>query len=410
MKWSGPGKLSQWPGLASVLSRLSDAGVNVTEETALRVSAVFSCVRVLGEALGMLPWHLFQRLQPRGRAEAPGHPVAALYRRPNPEITPSQFKEVLQAHCALWGNAYAEKQLDGSGQTVALWPLLPDRTRMERDQLTGIVRCITRLPNGQEVGLPRYRVLHIPGFGFDGLSGCSVVRMASNAVGLAIAAEKFGAKFFGSGAHPTGVLEHPEDLGTDGVAKAEIQREYEESMSGLDNAHRILILEEGMKWHQLGIPPGDAQFLETRQFQVIEICRLFRIPPHMVMDLLRATFSNIEHQGMDFVRWTLGPWLVRWEENLNAQLLVPGDQATYYTKFNANALMRGDMLTRYQAYGIGRQWGWLSADDVCELEDRDPLPDGQGAIYLNPMNMIPAGSWTGTPPPPARPKDEGVAA
>jgi len=241
-------------------------------------------------------------------------------------------------------------------------------------------------PNSGTVTLRRDEILHIPGLGFDGLIGYSPIAMAKNAIGMSLATEEYGASFFANGANPGGVLEHP------GVIK-DIQRvkdSWNSAYQGSGNAHRIAVLEEGMKFQAIGIPPEQAQFLETRKFQINEIARIFRIPPHMVGDLEKSSFSNIEQQSLEFVKYTLDPWVVRWEQSLQQSLLLPSEKSSIFIKFNVDGLLRGDYQSRMNGYAVGRQNGWLSANDIRELEDMNRIPAEEGGdLYLVNGNMLP---------------------
>jgi HK97 family phage portal protein len=241
-------------------------------------------------------------------------------------------------------------------------------------------------PNSGTVILRRDEILHIPGLGFDGLIGYSPIAMAKNAIGMSLATEEYGASFFANGANPGGVLEHP------GVIK-DIQRvkdSWNSAYQGSGNAHRIAVLEEGMKFQAIGIPPEQAQFLETRKFQINEIARIFRVPPHMVGDLEKSSFSNIEQQSLEFVKYTLNPWVVRWEQSLQQSLLLPSEKNSIFIKFNVDGLLRGDYQSRMNGYAVGRQNGWLSANDIRELEDMNRIPAEEGGdLYLVNGNMLP---------------------
>lgn len=367
--------------------RSSNTGLSVTETTALSVVAVYACVRILSETVASLPLFLYKRLD-RGKQRAGDHPLyPLLHDVPNPEMNSFTFRETLMAHLVTWGNAYAEIEWDSYTKVKALWPLRPDRMQVWRENDQIVYKYY--LPNSAGmVTLPAYRVWHIPGLGFDGLVGYPPITLAREAIGLSLATEEFGARFFGSGAAPGGVLEHPGKLSKD--AQDNLRKSWNEMHSGLSNQHRLAILEEGMKWNKIGIPPDDAQFLETRKFQKNEIASFFHIPPHMIGDLERATFSNIEEQALEFVVYTMRPWLVRWEQSINQKLLNPDERADYFAEFLVDGLLRGNIQARYQAYATGRQWGWLSANDIRELENQNPLPGEEGDIYLNPMNMVPA--------------------
>ena len=381
-------------GLAKPESRLIDAlggnkstaGVSVNENTALKSTAVFACVRVLAETIASLPLFVYRRID-RGKEKATEHPLyQILHDRPNEEMTSFTFRETLMGHLALWGNAYAEIVRDRGGRVRELWPLRPDKTWPERDKTAKKLRYKLILPDGEGVILPGDRVLHIPGLSFDGLVGYSPIRLAREAIGLSLAAEEFGARFFSNGARPGGVLEHPNSLSEE--AQKRLRQSWNEMHQGLDKQHRIAILEEGMTYKQIGIPPEDAQFLETRKFQLNEIARIYRVPPHMIGDLDKATYSNIEQQSIDFVVNTIRPWLVRWEQAINSKLLTPSEQKKYFAEFKVDGLLRGDIESRYKAYATARQWGWMSANDVRELENMNPIEGGD--VYLIPLNMIPA--------------------
>jgi len=373
-------------GLA-IAGRRTATGAAVTEATALNSSAVFACVRLLAETTAMVPLITYRRLTPRGKERAFQHPLyTLLHDSPNPEMPAMVFRETLQGHLCTWGNAFAEIDWGPDGYVKALWPLRPDRVRVARQN--GEVAYQLKLPSGQTVILPTYRVLHIPGFGFDGLVGYSPVQLARESIGLSLATEEFGARFFGNGANPGGVLRHPHKLSQ--PAQDNIRESWNEMHSGLSNQHRIAILEEGMDYVKVGIPPDDAQFLETRQFQVTEIARWFHVPPHMIGDLSRSTNNNIEQQSLEFVTYSLGPWLTRWEQYCHLKLLLPAERGMYFVEHLVDALLKGDVQARYNAYSVGRQWGWLSADDVREKENMNPLPEGQGDIYMVPLNMVPA--------------------
>ena len=239
---------------------------------------------------------------------------------------------------------------------------------------------------GSTVYLDPSEVLHIPGLGFDGLVGYSPIAMAKNAIGMAIACEEYGAKFFANGAAPGGVLEHP------GTIKdpQRVRESWQSTFGGSGNANKIAVLEEGMKYTPIGISPEQAQFLETRKFQINEIARIFRVPPHMVGDLEKSSFSNIEQQSLEFVKYTLDPWVIRWEQSIQRSLLSKDEKAVYFVKFNLEGLLRGDYQSRMNGYAIGRQNGWMSANDIRELENLDRIPAEEGGdLYLINGNMLP---------------------
>lgn len=362
------------------------SGVQVNEFTALNLSAVWAAVRLLANAVAVPPLLLYER-QERGRRRATDHPLyRILHDRPNPEMTAVTFKQVIQAHAVTWGNGYAEIERDGAGRPRALWPLLPHLTWVERRNGRRVV--VTTLLDGRQVALPAENVLHVPGLGYDGLMGHSVIRHARESLGLARAAELYGASWFAGGGRPSGVLMYDKALSPE--QKANLRQEWQQIHGGLKNAHRVAILEAGMKWQQIGLPPDDAQFLGTREFSVEEVARWFGVPPHKLAHLKHAHFSNIEHQKIEFHTDSALPWYVTWEQAVNTTLIPERERSRYYAEFLAEALLRGDHKTRYEAYSIGRQWGWLSANDIREMENMNPLPGEEGDIYLVPLNMVPA--------------------
>ena len=364
----------------------STSGKNVNERTAMQTTAVYSCVRILSEAIASLPVHLY-RYAGRGKERVYDHPLYyLLHDEPNPEMTSFVFRETLMSHLLIWGNAYAQIIRDGGGRVLGLYPLLPDKVEVDRDDKGELYYVYNRYsdenPNFGEYGrgyLAPEDVLHIPGLGFDGLVGYSPIAMAKNAVGMTLACEEYGAGFFENGATPGGVLEHP------GVLKdpAKVRESWHAVYGGSKNAGKVAVLEEGMKYQQIGIPPEEAQFLETRKFQVDEIARLYRIPPHMVGDLDKSSFSNIEQQSLEFVKYTLDPWVIRWEQSLQKALLLPQEKREYFVKLNVDGLLRGDYQSRMTGYSVGRQNGWLSANDIREMEDMNPIPAEEGGdLYL----------------------------
>ena len=306
-------------------------------------------------------------------------------------MTSFVFRETLMSHLLLWGNAYAQIIRDGRGNPLALYPLLPSKMDVTRARSGNLIYTYRRdsgeskiSPDYETVTLRRDEVLHIPGLGFDGLIGYSPIAMAKNAIGMALATEEYGAKFFANGANPGGVLEHP------GVIK-DIQRvkdSWNDAYRGAGNAHRVAVLEEGMKFQAIGIPPEQAQFLETRKFQINEIARIFRVPPHMVGDLEKSSFSNIEQQSLEFVKYTLDPWVVRWEQSLQQSLVLPSEKSSVFVKFNLDGLLRGDYKSRMEGYATARQNGWMSTNDIRELEDMNRIPAEEGGdLYLINGNM-----------------------
>lgn len=371
----------------SFLFGRTTSGKPVNERTAMQTTAVYACVRILAEAVASLPLHVYEYQDDGGKKLVHDHPLYyLLHDEPNPEMTSFVFRETLMSHLLIWGNAYAQIIRDGTGRVLGLYPLLPDKMDVQRDDRGNIYYVYSRNsdenPMFKEYGdirLKAEEVLHIPGLGFDGLIGYSPIAMAKNAVGMTLACEEYGASFFANGANPGGVLEHP------GVLKdpSKVRESWNSVYRGVNNAHKIAVLEEGMKYQQIGIPPEEAQFLETRKFQINEIARLYRIPPHMIGDLDKSSFSNIEQQSLEFVKYTLDPWVIRWEQSLQRSLLLPGEKGKYFIKLNVDGLLRGDYQSRMNGYAVGRQNGWFSANDIREMENMNPIPDEQGGnLYL----------------------------
>ena len=381
----------------------SASGKVVTERSAMQMTAVYACVRILSEAIAELPLHLYRYNENGGKEKALDHPLyLLLHDEPNPEMTSFVFRETLMTHLLLWGNAYAQVLRNGKGEVIGLYPLMPNRMSVDRDEHGQLYYKYQRgsdEPGGRSeaVILRHPDVLHIPGLGFDGLVGYSPIAMAKNAIGLAIAAEEFGAKFYANGAAPGGILEHP------GTIKDpnRVRESWQSTFGGSGNSNKIAVLEEGMKFTQISIAPDQAQFLETRKFQINEIARIFRVPPHMVGDLEKSSFSNIEQQSLEFVKYTLDPWVTRWEQSLMRTLFTEEEKKAYFIKFNLEGLLRGDYASRMSGYATARQNGWMSANDIRELENMDRIPAEEGGdLYLINGAMLPlanAGAYADAP-------------
>ena len=350
----------------------SVSGKSVTARSAIQVSTVYACVRVIAETVASLPLNVFEATD-KGGVKALEHPLQhLLHDEPNPEMTSFIWRETMLSHLLLWGNSYAQIIRTGRNGIVSLYPLLPDHMEVDRDSRGKLTYTYTT-SEGRMVRLDPTDVLHIPGLGFDGVMGYSPIALEKSAVGLSIAAEEYGSKFFGNGAMPSGVLTHPNTVKDPSA-----------------NSGKVAILEESMTFTPISIPNDAAQFLETRKFQVTEICRIFRVPPHMIGDLERATFSNIESQNISFAVHTIRPWLVRIEQAMDRALFPETEKGRFYVRFNLDGLMRGDYKSRMEGYAIARQNGWMSANDIRELENLNPLSDGEGGnLYLVNGNMIP---------------------
>jgi HK97 family phage portal protein len=389
------------PGILSALGLYPSgggAGRSITPEAAMRTSAVYSCVRVISESIGAIPCHVYERTGPKSRRLATDvAQYALLHDTPNTFQTPFVFKMTLGAQCSLWGNFVALIVRTKGGDPLELVPVAAKdveirfdvATRRKRFKVNGLL-----VDDGE--------VIHVPALGWDGLVGLSPIAQARNTIGNALAADEFMRTFVENGTKLAGVLQHPDKLGED--ALKHLRESWTQIYAGAMNAGKVAILEEGMSFKELTMPLEDAQFIESRKFSVSDIARIFRVPPHMIGDLEKATFSNIEQQSIDFVTHTLMPWLVRIEEEFNRKLFIRGDERSrFYAKFNADALQRGDMKSRYDAYRIGREASFLCPDDIRALEDLDPVPNGKGQGFIEPLNFKPLGSVT---PPAVPPKPE----
>ncbi|MBR3795649.1 MAG: phage portal protein [Clostridia bacterium] len=370
----------------------SAAGQSVNERSAMQMSAVYACVRILAESIASLPLHFYQYNDAGGKEKAVNHPLYwLLHDEPNPEMSSFSFRETLMTHLLLWGNAYAQIIRNGRGEVIALYPLMPDRMTVDRDARGRIYYEYARsesdantLGKKSSVILSPEDVFHIPGLGFDGLVGYSPIAMAKQAIGMGLACDEYGASFYQNGAQPGGVLEHPNVL----KDPKRVRESWNAIYQGSKNAHRIAVLEEGMTYKPITISPEQAQFLETRKFQIDEIARIFRVPPHMIGDLEKSSFSNIEQQSLEFVKYTLAPWISRWEQAIQRSLLLISERTRYFARFNVEGLLRGDYQSRMNGYAVARQNGWMSANDIRELESLDMIPDEQGGnLYLINGNM-----------------------
>ena len=360
----------------------ADSGEQVDEKSAMQIATVYACVRLLAESVAQLPLHLYRYTDSgTGKEMATDHPLyAVIHRQPNPEMTSFSWRETMMVHLLLYGNAYCQIIRDGKNGVVSVYPLLPENVEVDRDEhgeIYYIYHAYTDETPGEknkDIIFRREEVLHVPGLGFNGLVGFSPIAMMKNSLGSTLAVEKYGSAFFKNGAQPSGVLEHP------GVLKnpEKIRQNWSDVYGGANNAHKVAVLEEGMSYKAISLPPEDSQFLSTRQFGVEEICRIFRVPPHMVQDLQRATFNNIEHLAIEFVMHTLMPWLVRIEQAIIKDVLIDEEKNEFFPKFNVDGLMRGDYKSRMEGYAVAITNGIMSVNDVRKLEDLDPLDEDEG--------------------------------
>jgi len=385
--WKGPYNLATITAGLFGDSPPSSTGVQVSEETALTYAPVWACVYAISSDEAALPLIHYQRLPNGGKRR---YTESKLYRllhdEPNPEMSSMTMRETMTAHMLTWGNAYAEIERDQAGRPLYLWPLTPGRVQPVRTR-TGDLAY--RVDGVSGVVIPAADMIHVPGLGFDGVCGYSVIAKARESMGLGLATERFGGTFFGNGATFGGVISLGPGEQLTEAAEKNFREKVEARHQGVDRAHKFLLLGNQAKYERLGIPPEDAQFLETRTFQIEDQCRWFRMPPHKIQHLLRSTNNNIEHQGIEYYTDCLSKWLKRWEQELNRKLIPPSERRIQFIEHVIEGAMRGDLPSRYAAYAIGRQWGWLSPNDVREKENLNPLEKG-GDIYLVPMNMAPA--------------------
>jgi len=367
----------------------TSAGVRVTSTTAMQMVAVYSCIDILSRTVGSLPLYLYRRLAGGGKDLVRKHPLFSLMRRqPNPEMTAMRYRSTLQGHLASWGNCYSYIDWAGNGYPKALWPIRPDRVRVER--ISGKLKY-SYYPGSDDMKftesfvIPNESMLHIPGFGFDGVIGYSPISLAREAIGLGMATEEFGARYFGTGTHPSMIIEHPDKLKDSKVFREAISEVY----GGLGKSHRIMVIEDGMTAKPISINPQDSQFLETRKFQISEICRLFHVPPHMLADVEKSTSwgTGIEEQNIGFITHTMRPWFVLWEEELGKILLLEREKDDYFFEFDLMALLRGDSAKRWTAYIMGKRNGILNADEIRNWENLNPIPGGLGQEYIIEKNM-----------------------
>lgn len=377
---SGVANPTQW--FMEMFNPNSNSGVSVTEETAMNHTGVYAAVRVIAETVASLPLNVYREKDGIKSKAKNNYLYKILHNKPNELMTSFTWRETLMTHLLLWGNHYSQLEYSNDGKVTGIWPLMPGQMQVKRRGKT--LYYIYTSDSGEQKMYDQREILHIPGLGFDGLVGKSVISMAREAIGLGLSAEEFGARFFSQGAQPGGIVEYPQHLSDEAFER--YKRETRDKYQGLGNAHKIMVLEEGMKYHQTGIPPDDAQFLETRKFQIEEIARIFRVPPHMLADLDRATFSNIEQQSIDFVVNTIRPWLVRIEQTLNDKLLGDRNNSNYI-KFVVEGLLRGDSGSRATFYNQMFNIGAMSINDIREKEDMNPIENGDQNFV--PLNMLP---------------------
>lgn len=371
----------------SGLGGMSAAGQNVNESTAMNLSAVWCAVNLISNTIKSLPITACERMAIGGRQPLPDHIVTTLlHRRPNPVTKPSAFRKLLTSWVLLWGNGYAEIRRDANGVPEALWPIHPRKVTVEWNKAKREPLYQVLTDDNRTVPIKPENMFHLMGHSTDGLHGVSVIQHARDSMGLSLATEQHGARTFANGATPPLIIEHPGNLGTDKEA-IEAFRDRWQTLYGGANTGKVGVLENGMKPHVVGMPNDDAQFLETRLFQIPEIGRWFVITPYKLMDFTHATYSNIEWASLDYKDDAILPWTIEWKDEANLKLFMPQEQGRLYVKFNLNSMIQMDTKAKMEAYRISSEIGHLSINERRELEDLNPLPDEIGDIRLVPMNM-----------------------
>ena len=361
---------------------------NINTQTAMKYTAVFACVRVLSETLASMPIMLYRKKTDGDRESKNDLAVYdILHNAPNDEMSPFNFKEACMVALNTGGNAVCERLVNRYGQLVGLYPYPWSMVQIDRNKETG--RLVYKIRDGTKLReLDRSQVFHIPGLSFDGVIGMTPIEYAGSAICLGLSYEQFGNSFFNNGANASGAFTHPNSLSD--IAFERLKADLTKNYTGLANTGKPMILEEGMDFKPFTIKPVDAELLGNKKFQIEDVARIYRVPLHLIQNLDKATFSNIEQQSLEFVMYTMLPWFKRWEENINMQLLTQQERmAGYYLEFKIDSLLRGDAKSRAEAYSIARQWGWMSVNDIRKLENMNSIPNGD--IYLEPLNMIEAG-------------------
>ena len=366
---------------------IQNTSAKVSIDTAMKYTAVNACIRVRAETFASVPFMLYKKTAD-GREIVKDDPIYdILHFKPNEEMSPFNFKETLLTNFDTSGNSVSKKLVNKKGELVGLYPYPHNMVKIERDKETKRLIYVIGSGTDQET-LTRDEVFHVPNESFDGVIGLSPIEYTNKSIELGLSYEQFGVSFYKNGAMTSGVFEHPNALNA--VSHANLKKSLKINYQGLRNAGVPMILEEGMKYTPMSIKPVDAELLQSKYYQIEEICRIFRVPPHLVQDLRRSTNNNIEHQSLEFVMYTMLPIFKRFEDNFNMQILSRKQRKEgYYVEAKIDSLLRGDSKSRADAYSVGRQWGWLSVNDIRRLENQKPIPNGD--IYLEPLNYDEAG-------------------
>lgn len=361
------------------------AGIRITQETAMQLSAVYRAVSYISSTIMTLPWNVHRSVADGSSEHVRNRLDFVLHDQANMEQSAAVWRETMLSYALRWGNGFAEIRRNNRGEVEWLGqPIHPEYVRIERDENYQLSYLVTT-DSQSRVRLMPNQIYHLKGLG-DGISGESVVRHAARSMGVAAAQEQNVSSFFGNGSRTSGVLSHPGQIGPEG--RENLTKYLEKRMQGPYDSHKLLVLEEGMEWRQMGMSNEDAEMLSSRQFSVVEIARWFGLPPHILMDYGRATWGNLEQASTEAVRSGLMPWVVRLEAEANAKLIGRNSRSSLSTSINLKGLLRADTDTRNRAYALGRQWGWMSVNDIRKLEDMPPIEGGDE--YLTPLNMEPA--------------------
>lgn len=362
----------------------TNAGVAVNEESAMYFSAVFNAVTIISGTIMQLPFVLFRKDKKGVRERATEHQLYDLMQRKvNPKMSASRFRQTMQAHLVLWGNAYAQIIYDKGGRVKALYPLRPGQ--MEVKIVDGVVKYTYKRNDKPNYEFMEGEVLHLAGLGYDGIMGYSVITLARESIGLGMAMDEYQARFYGAGTHPGLILRHPSKLGSEQYQH--LQRSLTDAYSGLGKSHKIMILEDNMETVKLDMPLADAEFIASKRHQIEDIARWFNLPVHMLKDMERMTNNNIEHVSMEFAKYNMAPWFTLWEDECGLQLISESEQKAYWFEFVLDALLKADTQTRYEAYTKAISGSLMAPNEARALENLPPIEGGDKLFVA--VNLMP---------------------
>lgn len=358
-----------------LFGRPTASGVAVNENTAMRFSVVYACIRVLSESVAQIPLKVYERLPNGGKREASAHPLyTLLHDWPNDEMTSFNWREASAAHLCAWGNSYSHIEFGNDGRPRSISPLSPDRVTPKRLDVSDALVYDVTSRKGPVKRYVKEQILHVPGLGYDGIVGYSPIRIAAETIGLGLAAQEQAGSFLKNGAVPRGILQHKEALTE--AATNRLRESWQALFGGNRNAGKVAILEEGMEFKTISVSPVDAQLIETMKLSRSEIAGIFRVPAHMINDLEKATFSNVDQLSIEFVKFSLMPWLTRYEQVMNRRLFLPSERGRYFCQFVTDGLLRGDVKTRNEAHRVAIMGGWKSPNEVRAEENLEPISGG----------------------------------